>query len=50
MILDRMGRYWNHGKKESPKYKVGDLVMLKRINFKTGRPPKKLDNKLHGPF
>ena len=47
---DRMGRYWNRGKKEPPKYEVGDLVMLKGTNLKTRRPSKKLDNKLHGPF
>jgi hypothetical protein len=47
---DRMGRYWNWGKKEPPKYEVGDLVMLKGTNLKTRRPSKKLDNKLHGPF
>jgi hypothetical protein len=30
-----MDRYWNRGKKEPPKYEVGDLVMLKKINLKT---------------
>jgi hypothetical protein len=47
---DRMGRYWNWGKKEPPKYEVGDLVMLKETNLNTRRPSKKLDKKLHGPI
>jgi hypothetical protein len=47
---DRIGRYWNWGKKEASKYEVGDLVMLKGINLKTRRPSKKLDNKLHRLF
>jgi hypothetical protein len=47
---DRIDRYWIGGKMESPKYEVGDLVMLKGINLKTRRPSKKLDNNLHGPF
>jgi hypothetical protein len=45
-----MGRYWNRGKKKRPKYEVGDLEMLKGTNFKTRRPSKKLDNKLHELF
>jgi hypothetical protein len=49
-IYDRMGRYWNWGKKEAPKYEGGDLIMLKRPNLKTSRPFKKLINKLHRPF
>jgi hypothetical protein len=47
---DRIGRYWNWGKKDSPKYEVGDLVMFKRTYLKTRRLSKKLDNKLYGPF
>jgi hypothetical protein len=47
---DRMGRYWNRSKKESPKYEVGDVVMLKGTNFKTRRHSKKLDNELHRLF
>jgi hypothetical protein len=39
---DRMGRYWNQGKKEPPKYEVGDLVMLKETTLKTRRPSKSL--------
>jgi hypothetical protein len=39
---DRIGRYWNWGKKEPPKYEVEDLVMLKGTNLKTRRPPKSL--------
>jgi hypothetical protein len=45
-----MGRNWNWGKKERPKYEVGDLVMLKRTNLKTKRPAKKLDKKLQRLF
>jgi hypothetical protein len=47
---DRMGRYWNRGKKKLPKYKVRDLVMLKGRNLKTRSLSKKLDNKLHGLY
>jgi hypothetical protein len=47
---DRIGRYWNRGKKELPKYKVEDLLILKGINLKTRRLSKKLDDKLHRPF
>jgi hypothetical protein len=47
---DRMGRYWNWGKKEPPKYEVGDLVILKGTNLKTRRASNKLDNKLHRLF
>jgi hypothetical protein len=49
-IHDRIGRDWNRGKTEPPKYEVEVLVMLKGINLKTRRPSKKLDNKLHGLF
>jgi hypothetical protein len=47
---DRMGKYWNRGKKEPPKYEVGHHVMLKDKNLKTRRPSTKLDNKLYGLF
>jgi hypothetical protein len=47
---DRMGRYWNWGKKKPPKYEVRDLVMLKGANLKTRRQSKKLDNKQYGLF
>jgi hypothetical protein len=47
---DRMGRSWNRGKKEPPKYEVEDLIILKRITLKTRRPSKRLDNTLHRPF
>jgi hypothetical protein len=47
---NRMGRYWNRGKKEPLKYKVGDLAMLKGTNLKTRQRSKRLDNKLNGPF
>jgi hypothetical protein len=49
-IYDRIDRSWNWGKKEPPKYNVGNLGMLKGTNLTTRRPFKKLDNKLHGPF
>jgi hypothetical protein len=43
---DRIGRYQTRGKKNPLLYEVGDLVMLKRINLKTRRLSKKLDNML----
>jgi hypothetical protein len=45
-----MGRYWNQGKKELPKYEVEDLVMITGINLKTRKLLQKLNNKLHRPF
>jgi hypothetical protein len=50
MILNIIGRYWNQVKKEPPKYDIGDRLILKKINLKTKRLSKKLDNKLNGPF
>jgi hypothetical protein len=39
---DRIGRYWNQGKKKPPKYEVGDLVMLKGQTSRLGGCPKSL--------
>jgi hypothetical protein len=47
---DTMDIFWNWGNKEPPKYKVRDLVMLKRRNLKTRTLSQKLDIKLYGPF
>jgi hypothetical protein len=46
----RMGRYWNRGNKEPPKYELEDLVMLEGTNLKTRRPSKQGNKHLHGPF
>jgi hypothetical protein len=35
---------------ESPKYEIGDLVMLKGTTLKTRSVSKKIDIKLRGPF
>jgi len=47
---ERMRRYTNQARKESPTYQVGDLVMLNGCNIKTRRPSRKMDHKNHGPF
>jgi len=47
---ERMRRYTNPARKESPAYQVGDLVMLNGRNIRTRHPSKKLDHKNHGPF
>jgi len=47
---ERMRRYTDPARKESPAYQVGDLVMLNGRNIKTRRPSKKLNHKNHGPF
>jgi len=47
---ERMRRYTDQARKESPAYQVGDLAMLNGRNIKTRRPSKKLDHKNHGPF
>src|SRR5215212_5750932 len=47
---DRMARYYDKKRSETPRIKVGDRVFLDRRNIKTIRPSKKLDQKLFGPF
>jgi transposase InsO family protein len=47
---ERMRRYADPHRKEAPKYRVGDLVMLNGRNIQTRRPSRKLDHKNHGPF
>jgi hypothetical protein len=43
-------RYPDKDHAEAPKYSIDNLVMLSSKNIQTGRPCKKLDHKLHGPF
>ena len=43
-------RHYNKRAKPQPDLAIGDLVMLKRTNIKTTRPPNKLDVKNLGPF
>jgi hypothetical protein len=45
-----MNRYYDKGKKEAPKYKIGDLVFLNSKNLTMRRPTKKFDHKMLGPF
>jgi hypothetical protein len=45
-----MRRYADPHRKEAPKYRVGDLVMLNGRNIQTRRPSQKLDHTNHGPF
>jgi hypothetical protein len=47
---DRMKKYADTTRAESPRYNKGDLVMLNGKNIKTRRPSRKLDHKLYGPF
>jgi hypothetical protein len=47
---ERMRRYTDPHRKETPEYQVGDLVMLNGRNIHTRRPCRKLDHKNHGPF
>jgi hypothetical protein len=47
---DRMRRYSDPKRKDTPAYQVGDLVMLNGRNIQTRRPSRKLDHKNHGPF
>jgi len=47
---ERMRRYTDPDRKETPAYQVGDLVMLSGHNIKTRRPSRKLNYKNHGPF
>jgi len=47
---ERMSRHYDTRSQESPKMKVGDLVMLSSKNLRTQRPSKKLDHKMQGPF
>jgi len=46
----RMRRYMDPQCTETPKYQIGDLVMLNGRNIKTRRHSRKLDHKNHGPF
>jgi hypothetical protein len=47
---ERMRRYADPKRKDTPTYQVGDLVMLNGRNIQTRRPSRKLDHKNHGPF
>jgi hypothetical protein len=47
---ERMKKYSDKKRKDSPPFEQGQLVMLNGKNVKTRRPSKKLDHKLLGPF
>ena len=47
---EKMAKYTNKHRTESPAYQIGDLVMLSGRTIKTRRPSRKLDHKYHGPF
>lgn len=47
---DNQAQAFNRGRSGLQPFGVGDMVMLKRINFKTPRPSPKLDHKKLGPF
>jgi hypothetical protein len=45
-----MKKYANLKQKDTPEFRIGDLVMLDRRHIQTRRPKDKLDHKKHGPF
>ena len=45
-----MKKYADHRRKDSPRFKEGQLVWLDLHNIKTGRPTRKLDMGRTGPF
>jgi len=47
---ERMRYYTDPQRTETPKYQIGDLVMLNGRNIKTRRTSRKLDHKNHGTF
>ncbi|KAH0609977.1 uncharacterized protein H6S33_012523 [Morchella sextelata] len=47
---EKMGKYYDRKRDESPNFKIGDMVMLNAANIKTRRSTKKLDHKKLGPF
>jgi hypothetical protein len=47
---ERMKKYADLKCKDTPEFKIGDLVMLDGRNIQTRRPKDKLDHKKHGPF
>ena len=47
---ERYSIAYNRKRRETPEFKVGDLVMLSFENITTLRPSKKLDVKRQGPF
>ena len=48
--FDKAALYFDEGRTQAPKWKVGDKVYLNTKNIKTKRPTKKLDWKNFGPF
>jgi hypothetical protein len=49
-ICESLGKYYDKGKKTPPEYKVGNLVMLNTKNLNFGRPVKKFEITMIGPF
>ena len=47
---EKMAKYADKNRTESPAYQIGDLVMLPGRTIKTRQPSRKLDHKYHGPF
>ena len=47
---DNQAQAYNRGRSSLQPFRVGDMVMLKKINFTTLRPHSKLDHKKLGPF
>jgi hypothetical protein len=47
---ERMKKYADLKCKDTPEFKIRDLVMLDRRYIQTRQPKDKLDHKKHGPF
>ena len=48
--FDKAAMHHDSGKRQTPRWKVGDMVYLNSKNIKTKRPTKKFDWKNFGPF
>jgi hypothetical protein len=47
---ERMKKYANLKCRDTPEFKIGDLIMLDGRHIQTRRPKDKLDHKKHSPF
>jgi hypothetical protein len=47
---ERMKKYADLKCKDTPEFKIGDLIMLDGRHIQTRWPKDKLDHKKHGPF
>jgi hypothetical protein len=47
---ERMKKYADLKRKDTPEFKIGDLIILDGRHIQARRPKDKLDHKKHGPF